>query len=132
MITPDRRPVLQLASGRFWANNHTHIIQGKPPVSTEFLYLRLCDLDVSGYVTGAAQPKITQENLNRISMLVAPSKILGPFNTTVQTLFAQAKCLASANLVLRGTRDLLLPRLISGEVDVSDLHVVQEEANHGW
>ena len=62
-------PVLQYVSGRFWANNHTHVLQGSE-VSTEYLYLLLSSTNVSGLVTGAAQPKINQGNLNRITVLV--------------------------------------------------------------
>jgi type I restriction enzyme S subunit len=37
VITADNRPVLQLADGKFWVNNHTHIIRGRPPVTTHYL-----------------------------------------------------------------------------------------------
>jgi len=123
VITADRMPVLQLASGRFWANNHTHIIQGKPPVSTEYLYLRLCDLDISGYITGAAQPKVTQENLNRIPVLVPSNSVLDQFDSVVCDSFVLLRTLKEKNRVLQSTCDLLLPKLISGEVDVSELDI---------
>jgi Restriction endonuclease S subunits len=55
VITKDRRPVLQLVDEKFWVNNHTHVIQGKEPISTNYLYLFMSDLDISGYITGAAQ-----------------------------------------------------------------------------
>lgn len=118
VITPDRKPVLQMTSGKFWANNHTHIIQGKQPVSTEFLYLCLRELDISGYVTGAAQPKITQANMNRIPVLVPTSDLLKSFSKNARTSFSQIKVLAKKNQNLHQTRDLLLPKLISGEVAV--------------
>jgi type I restriction enzyme, S subunit len=119
VITPDRKPVLQMTSGKFWANNHTHIIRGKQPVSTEFLYLRLSELDISGYVTGAAQPKITQANMNRIPVLVSKFALLESFNGKAQVFFSQIKRLEKKNNNLRQTRDLLLPKLISGEIELS-------------
>ncbi len=118
VITPDRKPVLQLTKGKFWANNHTHILQGRPPISTEYLYLRLSDLDIQGYVTGAAQPKITQENMNRIPILVPSEELLGSFDNIVRTMFIQMKVFEDKNRNLRRTRDLLLPKLISGEIEV--------------
>ena len=112
-----------MASGKFWANNHTHIIQGRPPVKTEFLYLRLCELDISGYVTGAAQPKVTQANLNRVPVLVASVPVLDAFSSVVRDLFVLMRELGLKNEVLKKTRDLLLPKLISDELDVSDLDI---------
>jgi type I restriction enzyme S subunit len=129
VITPDRRPVLQYASGRFWANNHTHIIQGKSPVSTEFLYFMLKDFDISGYITGAAQPKITQANLNRIPILVSDQETLKKFDAIVADVQQEIILLQKKKENLRFTRDLLLPKLISGELDVSELDIkVPEEA----
>jgi type I restriction enzyme S subunit len=129
VVTPDRKPVLQYVSGRFWPNNHTHILQGKGSVSTEFLYMVLSEIDISGYVTGAAQPKITQANLNRIPVLVAEDRVLAAFNEFIGDVFRQRIVVGEKNEALRRTRDLLLPRLISGEVDVSGLDIaVPEEA----
>jgi type I restriction enzyme S subunit len=129
VITPERRPVLQYASGKFWANNHTHIVQGREPFSTEFLYLMLANLDIGGYITGAAQPKITQTNLNRIPLVTGPMQIQRQFDDLVLPMFRQMVTLRAANGVLRSSRDLLLPKLISGELDVSELDVeVPEEA----
>ncbi len=127
VVTPERRPVLQYVSGRFWANNHTHIIQGKQPISTEFLYLMLSNFDISGYITGAAQPKINQANLNRIPVLVPNDELLIRFDTIVADIFCIKIVLQRKNDTLRQTRDLLLPRLISGEIDVSELDITVEE-----
>jgi type I restriction enzyme S subunit len=121
VITDDHRPVLQMASGKFWANNHTHIVQGKPPVSTEFLYLRLREYDASACVTGAAQPKITQENLNRIPVVVPTVQMLDEFNNAARDMFSQQKLLDREIRLLRDSRDLLLPKLMSGELDTTHL-----------
>jgi type I restriction enzyme S subunit len=120
VVTKAGKPVLQLARGKFWANNHTHILQGRTPLSTQYLYLVLSEVDVMGYVTGAAQPKITQENLNRIPVLVPESGLLERFQRAAADLFAQMNLLERKNATLRTTRDLLLPKLISGEIDVSN------------
>jgi len=123
VVTPDRKPVLQYVNGKFWANNHTHVLQGKEPIPTEFLHLVLSQLDISGYITGAAQPKITQENLNRIPVLVPSSDLLTNFNEIVELIYRSIVLTEEKNKVLRQTRDLLLPKLISGELDVSELDI---------
>jgi type I restriction enzyme S subunit len=121
VTTSDRKPVLQLTGGKFWPNNHTHVLQGKSPVSTYLLYLSLREVDVSGYVTGAAQPKITQANLNRIPITVAPTPLLKTFDEICSPLLDQVAVMERTNTNLRTTRDLLLPKLISGEVSVDNL-----------
>ena len=129
VVTKDRKPVLQYISGKFWPNNHTHILQGKNSVTTEFLYMVLSEVDITGYITGAAQPKITQENLNRIPIIVAEDSILQVFNEFIREVFREKIVLGEKNKVLRYTRDLLLPKLISCEVDVSELEItIPEEA----
>lgn len=126
VITPDGFPVLQLANGRFWANNHTHILRGTPDASTEFIYLRLSSQKVSGYITGAAQPKITQANMNRIPVCLSPRDLMAQFTELVKPKFDLIDCLERKNTNLRATRDMLLPKLISGELDVSTLPEPEE------
>jgi type I restriction enzyme S subunit len=128
--TPDGFPVLQLVEGKFWANNHTHILQGSG-VSTRFLYLSCARQPISGFVTGAAQPKITQANLNRVPVLVAPPPLQRSFEALIDPVFDEAIALKRANAGLAALRDLLLPRLVSGAIDVSslDLDVELERAS---
>jgi type I restriction enzyme S subunit len=118
VITDDRHPVLQLTDGKFWPNNHTHVLLGQSPVSTYFLYLTMRQVDISGYITGAAQPKITQANLNRIPVLVPSEDLLQAFDRNCTPLLDEVAVLHRKQKNLRTTRDFLLPKLISGEVSV--------------
>jgi len=118
VITNERSPVLQLVNGKFWPNNHTHVLRGKPPYSTHFLYLGLSEIDVSPYITGAAQPKITQENMNRIPFFCAEPALHRDFSRHVEPMIEQSQNLQRQIQNLRRTRDLLLPRLLSGQVAV--------------
>lgn len=120
VITPDRKPVLQLAYDKFWVNNHTHVLRGIAPVSTDYLFLALSDTDVSPYVTGAAQPKINQRNLNSIPMRVGNEAVMQRFDKMVDPCIGGMRTLKRKNECLRTTRDLLLPKLISGKLDVED------------
>lgn len=117
--TPDGFPVLQLTDGKFWANNHTHILRGTEVASTEYLYLRLEKQPIRGYITGAAQPKLTQANINRIPVSLPPSELMEAFTALVKPFFELRATLGRKSANLRTTRDLLLPKLISGELDVS-------------
>lgn len=122
VITTESKPVLQYVNGKIWVNNHTHILKGNL-ISTEQLYLALSRVDISGYITGAAQPKITQENLNRIPILLAPKRISAMFDAIVSRIFDLRICLERKTENQRKTRDHLLPHLISGDIDVSNIEL---------
>jgi type I restriction enzyme S subunit len=65
-------PIAFLAKGRFWVNNHAHILQGSDKADTRFLMYALQSADVAGYITGSTMPKLTQTNLDRIPIPTPP------------------------------------------------------------
>lgn len=65
-------PIAFTATGRFWVNNHAHILKTKDACSLDYLQHYLNWLDVAPYVTGSAQPKLTQKALNRIPLPLPP------------------------------------------------------------
>jgi len=65
-------PVAFLARGKFWVNNHAHIVRGNGEADTRFLMYALAATDISGYLTGSTMPKLTQGNLNRIPLRTPP------------------------------------------------------------
>jgi type I restriction enzyme S subunit len=65
-------PVAFLAHGKFWVNNHAHIVRGNSEADTRFLMYALSATDIGGYLTGSTMPKLTQGNLNRILLLMPP------------------------------------------------------------
>ncbi len=61
-------PIALIAEGKFWVNNHAHIITNKAGVDFQFLYYKIINTDIQGYITGSAQPKLNQENLLNIEL----------------------------------------------------------------
>lgn len=59
-------PIAFMADGKFWVNNHAHIVTGTEEVTTDYLHYFLQYADIQSYLTGAVMPKLTQGNLNRI------------------------------------------------------------------
>ena len=116
-------PILQYVEGKFWVNNHAHIISGKNGFSVELLYLLFSLTSVQSIVTGAVQPKISQANLNRVSVIIPSQEELQAFDSTIQPIFVEIRNLRAENDRLAATRDALLPKLMSGEIDVSDLSI---------
>jgi type I restriction enzyme S subunit len=61
-------PIAFKASGKFWVNNHAHIVQTFCGVPLRYLETVLNGMDLQEFVTGSAQPKLTQQALNGISI----------------------------------------------------------------
>ena len=114
-------PILQYVEGKFWVNNHAHIITGKCGFTVELLYLLFSLTNVKFIVTGAVQPKISQANLNKVPVLIPDIIELKSFDSVIQPFFAQIRNLRAENNRLATLRDTLLPRLMSGEIDVSGI-----------
>lgn len=111
VIDDKNKPIMQYATGKFWVNNHTHVLQGNK-VSTEYLYLTLCRTNVMGAVTGAIQKKINQQNLNRLPAILPKKSILVSFDTIILPLFHKITLLKKENQLLEETRNLLIKKLI--------------------
>ncbi len=63
---PDGKPFLQLVNGRFWVNNHAHVLRGETDEDTRFIYYALSTVAIRPYMSGSVQAKLNQHNLNRI------------------------------------------------------------------
>lgn len=59
-------PIATIVSGKFWVNNHAHIVTANEHSNLRFLCYWLNSTDISEYITGSAQPKLNQANLNKI------------------------------------------------------------------
>ena len=118
VITPAGKPVLQYVWGRMWVNNHAHVLQGKSPYSTEYLHLMFGQMDITGIVTGAAQPKISQGRLLKKKTILPTNDLILKFDSFIQPMYKSIRQLREANRNLAKQRDLLLPRLMSGKLEV--------------
>jgi len=90
------KPLAFLATGKFWVNNHAHILKPRWGGDDTFFVTLLESQDFSLFVTGAAQPKLTMENLGRFKLAVprvAEQKEIAAFirekDTEFRPLFAQ-------------------------------------------
>lgn len=63
-----KQNIAQVVEGQFWVNNHAHVVQGNGLCDTRYLCYLLNSMDLSGYVTGSAQPKLSQANLNAVTL----------------------------------------------------------------
>ena len=121
VVTDEGYPFLQYVSGKFWPNNHAHVMQGKNGFTTEMLHCFLLKKNISEIVTGAVQAKISQGNMKKISLVIAPDAILNEFTKILDGIYAKIRCVFSENLKLEIMRDSLLPKLMSGELKINEI-----------
>ncbi|MDE2664504.1 MAG: restriction endonuclease subunit S [Gemmatimonadota bacterium] len=113
-------PVVQYVWGKFWVNNHAHVIKGTAAISDEHVYLLLKHSNITAFVTGAVQPKLNQRNLKSIPLVVPAEPACRVFSRLVAPLFARLRLNSDECSLLVTLRDKLLPKLISGEIRVPD------------
>ncbi len=118
VITPDKFPVLQYVWGKFWVNNHAHVLRGKEGISTEFLFSLFKEMPIADVVTGAAQPKISQGRLSEKKILMPSLKLTQKWSSIAKYYFDRLRVLSEQLKLLTEARDRLLPKLMSGEIAV--------------
>ena len=60
------------AEGKFWVNNHAHILDSYPKKVLDFVAIVINSMNLEMYISGSAQPKLSQDNLNRIPIPLPP------------------------------------------------------------
>ena len=115
VLKEDGTPFTQYIWGKSWVNNHAHVIKGKNGVSTEHLMLFIQQTNITAYITGAVQLKLNQKNMNSILFLKSNNEINVFFAEYIESLYAKIRENLDENKILETTRDLLLPKLLSGD-----------------
>jgi type I restriction enzyme, S subunit len=104
----------------FVTNNSLLIIPKKQYEHLAFMtiYFMLLNANVSSAISGSAQPQITIESLNFVDVVLPPEDLIKQFQVTAKPLFELMDSLFIENQNLRQARDLLLPKLVNGEIKV--------------
>jgi len=66
------RPIAFIAKGKYWVNNHAHVLDICCDVDLEYICYYINSISLQPYVTGMAQPKMNQENMNAIWIPLSP------------------------------------------------------------
>ena len=113
-------PYMQYVWGKMWVNNHAHILQGKNGYSTEMIHALLSITNIKFLVTGAVQAKLSQGNMQKILVAIPPKNVLDEIRPVIDNLYSKIRSLSDENSRLSLLRDTLLPRLMSGELEVPE------------
>lgn len=118
VITNEGTPILNFINEKFWVSNHAHVIKAKEKFNNDFVHYLLRNTNVSHIVTGAVQPKINQKNLNGLKILIPKIKEISEFGILVSNFTKMLRNNNSEINSLTQIRDALLPKLMSGEIEV--------------
>lgn len=112
--------VVQRFNSPCWASDNTLVITS---AFYEYTFQILQRIDYRTMNRGSTQPLITQGDMNKVPILIPDNETLLKFETLVGQLMKQYQVNLLENDKLAELRDALLPRLMSGELDVSDLDI---------
>jgi type I restriction enzyme S subunit len=107
----------------FWTVDTMFFSKMKMSNIAIFVYLFLSKKDLASMNSGSAVPSMTVDILNKISLVIPNEKTFENFNNIVSTLFFQMSNNAKEITHLTTLRDTLLPKLMSGEIDVNGVEV---------
>lgn len=110
-------------NSEFWASDNTIVAISGKDFSIELSFYLLSSLNLRRYAGGSAQPLLTQTVIREIKVPVPFPALNNKFKLIVGNILSRIALLEKKNANLRATRDLLLPRLISGELDVENLEI---------
>jgi type I restriction enzyme, S subunit len=114
-------PLAIIARGRFWVNNHAHILKPKGGNLEYMGYLMEC-IDYRPWITGAAQPKLTQDRLMAVPIPIPPpeeqDKLVDAVRFETHHLCSAIENATSEVALLREYRTRLIADVITGKLDV--------------
>ena len=77
-------PIAFSVSGKVWVNNHAHVVRFESKATQKYIEICFALTDISGSITGTAQPKLNQAKLNAMMFCVPPIELQEQFATFVE------------------------------------------------
>lgn len=102
----------------FWPLNTTLWVREFKRVTPIYALFLLQELKLEQYNGGVSVPTLDRKVVHRVPILIPSERFLNLLNEYVEPIFAQIANLKLQNLKLKAARDLLLPKLMSGEIAV--------------
>ena len=117
--------------GNAWVNNNASHVVPSRKISSEWLLLWLKSVNMDVIKKGAAQPFVSNGDIAKLSMIHPPIELIDAFGALVAPMFARSQLLVQQSVELASVRDTLLPRLISGQLRLSEAQAATEAALGG-
>ena len=109
-----------LVDGRYWVNNHAHILRAKGGQSNAFYAYQLNRISYVGYVSGTTRLKLTQREMKRLPLVVAPfpeqARIVSRIDELFSDIEAGERAVERARAALSRYRKAVLKAAVTGEL----------------
>ena len=112
--------IVQKISFPCWTSDNTLVVKSD---FYEYIYQILKTIDYASLNRGSTQPLITQTDLKNIEIIIPNNKVLTKFEHLISSLTKMQNQINKENEQLAQLRDTLLPKLMSGEIDVSKVEI---------
>lgn len=127
VLFSSRAPIgyIAIASGEVTTNQGFKSVVPKPEIGTAYVYYFLkYNLPViEGMASGSTFKEVSGSTMKNVPAVIPDTETLACFNDFCTHIFAQQRILEEQNQSLAALRDSLLPKLMSGEIDVSDIQL---------
>ncbi|WP_304089283.1 restriction endonuclease subunit S, partial [Methanobrevibacter ruminantium] len=110
--------IIQRFRTECWPSDNTLIVKSK---NYEYVYQVMCNIDYVNMNRGSTQPLITQSDLGKVECVIPDDETLIKFEKITSILFEKHFANCQENQNLANLRDTLLPKLMSGEIEVNNI-----------
>mgnify|MGYP001043160116 CR=1 FL=1 len=113
-------PIAFIARGKYWVNNHAHVLDGLSEGFLRYVELFINAIDLKPYVTGTAQPKMNQAKMNSIPVALPPLAEQHRIVAKIDALMALCDRLEASLTATAATRRRLLDALLAEALAPAD------------
>ena len=127
VLFSSRAPIgyIAIAAGEVTTNQGFKSVVPKPEIGTPFVYFFLKNTlpVIEGMASGSTFKEVSGSTMKNVPAVIPDVETLAKFSDFCAPIFAQQRILEEQNQSLAILRDNLLPKLMSGEIDVSDVQL---------
>ena len=113
---------VQYLEKQSWPLNTTLYVKEFNQNSPKYIYYTLKNLELANFNSGAGVPTLNRNHLNAIKICLPSDKMQVLFESKVETIFKKINIIQGMNENLNNTKNLILPRLISGQLSVKSVY----------
>ncbi len=107
----------------FWSVDTMFYSEMRVPNVAKYIYHFLRGKDLASMNAGSAVPSMTTDILNALELVIPPASVFAEFEAIVAPMYKMMQANTHESARLANIRDILLPKLISGEIDVSNITI---------
>ncbi|MHA1304692.1 MAG: restriction endonuclease subunit S [Candidatus Heimdallarchaeaceae archaeon] len=119
--------VYEWRKGDSWLNQHIFKVVPKQGFTNYFILYSLSHKinDFRNISQGTTMKHIKRNSLKQVKLIIPPTKLINELDSILEPIHNQLTIIEKKNAVLLKIRDLLIPKLISGEIDLSELDIIE-------